>query len=57
MVSRDRGGGCAIGQPQGIGSESYLNSTSQGPPVLSPSKEHPRTPGRTLISAVAAGNS
>ncbi|MDH3964578.1 MAG: hypothetical protein OEV25_14305 [Deltaproteobacteria bacterium] len=57
MVSRDRGGGCAIGQPQGIGSEAYLNSTSQGPPVLSPSKEHPRTPGRTLISAVAAGNS
>ncbi|MDH3850535.1 MAG: hypothetical protein OEV25_14145 [Deltaproteobacteria bacterium] len=31
MVSRDRGEGCATGQPQGIGSEAYLNSTSQGP--------------------------
>ena len=41
------------GQPQGIGPEVYLNSTSQGEPVLSLSKEHPRTPGRTDISAVA----
>jgi hypothetical protein len=31
LVSRDRGEGCATGQPQGIGSEAYLNSTSQGP--------------------------
>ncbi len=31
LVSRDRGEGCATGQPQGIGSEVYLNSTSQGP--------------------------
>ncbi|MBW2721714.1 MAG: hypothetical protein JRC67_05755 [Deltaproteobacteria bacterium] len=31
MVSRDRGDGCATGQPQGIGCETYLNSTSQGP--------------------------
>ncbi|MDH3852018.1 MAG: hypothetical protein OEV25_16685 [Deltaproteobacteria bacterium] len=31
MVSRGRGDGCATGQPQGIGSEAYLNSTSQGP--------------------------
>ncbi|MDH3963896.1 MAG: hypothetical protein OEV25_10820 [Deltaproteobacteria bacterium] len=31
MLSRDRGEGCATGQPQGIGSEAYLNSTSQGP--------------------------
>jgi len=29
--SRDRGEGCATGQPQGVGSEAYLNSTSQGP--------------------------
>ena len=30
-MSRDRGDGCATGQPQGIGSEAHLNSTSQGP--------------------------
>jgi hypothetical protein len=29
--SRDRGEGCATGQPQGVGSEAYVNSTSQGP--------------------------
>ncbi|MBE9535125.1 MAG: hypothetical protein IMF03_08995 [Proteobacteria bacterium] len=23
--------GCATGQPQGVGSEAYLNGTSQGP--------------------------
>jgi len=34
-------------------SEAYLNGTSQGEPVLSLSKEHPRTPGRTAMSAVA----
>ncbi len=46
LLSRDRGdgracppsracslsrGGRATGQPQGVGSEAYLNSTSQGP--------------------------
>jgi len=41
----------------GIGSEAYLNGTSQGPPVLSLSKEHPRTPGRAAISVVAASDS
>ena len=41
------------GQPQGVGSEAYLNGTSQGEPVLSLSKEHPRTPGRAAISVVA----
>ncbi|MDH3963738.1 MAG: hypothetical protein OEV25_10015 [Deltaproteobacteria bacterium] len=30
MVSRDREDGCATGQPQGLASEAYLNSTSQG---------------------------
>jgi hypothetical protein len=30
-------------------SEAYLNGTSQDEPVLSLSKEHPRTPGRTAI--------
>jgi hypothetical protein len=43
----------AIPRYRGVGSEAYLNSTSQGEPVLSLSKEHPRTPGRTDISAVA----
>ena len=41
----------------GIGSEAYLNGTSQGEPLLSLSKEHPRTPGRTAISVVAASDS
>jgi len=40
-----------------IEAEAYLNGTSQGELVLSLSKEHPRTPGRTAISGVAAGNS
>ncbi|MDH3963794.1 MAG: hypothetical protein OEV25_10300 [Deltaproteobacteria bacterium] len=31
MASRDHEHGCATGQPQGVGSEAYLNSTSQGP--------------------------
>ena len=31
LSSRGRGEGCATGQPQGVGSEAYLNSTSQGP--------------------------
>ncbi|MDH3964707.1 MAG: hypothetical protein OEV25_14965 [Deltaproteobacteria bacterium] len=31
MLSRDHEGGCATGQPQGVGSEAYLNGTSQGP--------------------------
>ena len=42
---------------RGIGCEAYLNGTSQGEPVLSLSKEHPRTPGRTTISVVAASHS
>jgi hypothetical protein len=31
LLSRDHEGGRASGQPQGVGSEAYLNSTSQGP--------------------------
>jgi len=31
LPSRDRGEGCATGQPQGVGPEAYLNSTSQDP--------------------------
>jgi hypothetical protein len=45
------------GNRKGGGPEAYLNSTSQGDLVLSLSKEHPRTPVRTVISAVAAGHS
>jgi len=54
LLSRDHKDGRATWQPQGVGSEAYLNGTSQGEPVLSLSKEHPRTPGRTAISVVAA---
>jgi hypothetical protein len=31
LVSRDHEDGCATWQPQGVGSEAYLNGTSQGP--------------------------
>jgi len=31
LLSRDREDGCATWQPQGAGSEAYLNGTSQGP--------------------------
>jgi len=31
LLSRDREDGRATGQPQGVGSEAYLNGTSQGP--------------------------
>ena len=31
LLSRDHEDGRATGQPQGIGSEAYLNGTSQGP--------------------------
>ena len=35
LLSRDHEDGRATGQPQGVGSEAYLNGTSQGEPVLS----------------------
>jgi hypothetical protein len=31
LLSRDHEDGCASGQPQGVGSEAYLNGTSQVP--------------------------
>jgi len=31
LLSRDREDELATGQPQGVGSEAYLNGTSQGP--------------------------
>ena len=60
--------GRATWQPQGVGSEAYLNGTSQGPPVLSEvegTPEDARLPARraysserrTAISVVAASNS
>jgi len=30
LLWRDHKDGCATGQPQGVGSEAYLNGTSQG---------------------------
>ena len=41
LPSGDRGEGCATGQPQGVGSEAYLNGTSQGEPVLSEAEGTP----------------
>jgi hypothetical protein len=35
LLSRDHEDGRATWQPQGVGSEAYLNGTSQGEPVLS----------------------
>jgi hypothetical protein len=57
LVLRDGEDEQTTGQPQGLESEAYLNGTSQGEPVLSLSKEHPRTAGRTAESTVAAGDS
>jgi len=37
LLSRDREHGRAPWQPQGVGSEAYLNGTSQGELVLSDS--------------------
>ena len=31
LLSRDHADGLATGQPQAVGSEAYLNGTSQGP--------------------------
>ena len=83
LSSRDRGEGCACPpsracslrrggratwQPQGVGSEAYLSSTSQGEPVLSEAEGTPedaRLPARraysserrTAIPVVVAGDS
>ena len=57
LLWRDHEDGRATGQPQGVGPEAYLDGASRGELVVSLSKEHPRTPGRTAISAVAASDS
>ena len=45
------------GQPQGVGSEAYLNGTSQGELVLNVAEGTPEAPGRTAIFLVAVGHS
>jgi hypothetical protein len=57
-VARSRRWSCrraTIPRHRGTGPEAYLFSTSQGSLVLSLSKGHPRSPGRTAISAVGEG--
>jgi hypothetical protein len=49
LASRDREDGRATGQPQGVEPEAYLKVRRRA--------RHPRTPGRTARSAVAAGYS
>jgi len=49
-VSRDPGDDCATGQPQGIGSEAYLNSTSQGP-IPEDARKDGHIPGRSHAGA------
>jgi hypothetical protein len=46
LLSRDREDGRATGQPQGVGSEAYLNGTSQGP-----TPEDARLPARRAYSS------
>jgi hypothetical protein len=71
LLSRDREDGRSTGQPQGVGSETYLNGTSQGPtledarlPAPLPARRAYRPEGRaysserrTSISVVTAGDS
>jgi hypothetical protein len=50
LMSRDRGDGRATGQPQGVGTEAYLNSTSQGPTTEDARKDgHIRGRSRQLM--------
>jgi hypothetical protein len=39
-------GGCPTGQPQGVGSEAHLNSTSQGP-IPEDARKDSHIPGRS----------
>jgi len=65
LSSRDREDGRATGQPQGVGPggaglcarlKTIQAGTEAGPPILGQEID-PRTPGKTAISAVAAGYS
>ncbi len=56
LLSRGRGEGCATGQPQGVGSEVYLNSTPQDPTpedARLPARRAYSSERRRVISAVA----
>ena len=56
LPSRDRGEECATGQPQGVGSEAYLNSTSQGPsPEDAPKDGHIRGRSRRFLKFPGQG--
>ena len=57
LLWRGHEDGGATGQPQGVGSEAYLNGTSQGELVLNVAEGTPEAPGRTAIFLVAVGYS
>jgi hypothetical protein len=60
LLSRDREDGRATWQPQGVGSEAYLNGTLQGPTpedARLPARRAYSSERRTAISVVAAGDS
>ena len=60
LLSRDQEDGRATRQPQGVGSETYLNGTSQGPTpedARLPARRSSSSERRTAISVVAAGDS
>jgi hypothetical protein len=53
LTLRDSGDALATGQPQELGPEAYLNSTSQGELVLSQAEGRSEDAGGKIISAVA----
>ena len=54
LTSRDREDGCATGQPQGVGAEAYLSSTSQGP-TPEDAREDAHIRGRSRPFMIYAG--
>ena len=60
LLLRDHEDGRATWQPQGVGSEAYLNGTSQEPipeDARLPARRAYSSERRTAISVVAAGDS
>jgi len=61
LLSRDRRDGCSTGQPSrgtaGLDPRRTCTVRRRGSLSWAKPKEHPRTPGRTVISAVAASYS
>ena len=60
LLSRDHKDGRATWQPQAVGSEAYLNGTSQEPTsedARLPARRAYSSERRTVISVVAAGYS